>query len=244
MALGAKAPKRPEAHQQRNREKSSKACTELYSSTRNRRKRTEASNRSTEREFPALLIVWAYQQKIILFLEEGRFFFLRVSAKIFGGIFFRLLGVFLCFLGVCFVLFGCFFAFRASARFFFVRSVFKAYHTKTGNSRSAEARARAYMCSSREEPAPRRAENSPRGSRRARPQHTETKRNRTAASLALRTDDGTRCLPAFRECSVAFAWHRTGDAGVREAAPRPRPLRVVGRLPLHVLRSSPFARQP
>ena len=37
-----------------------------------------------EREFPALLVVWAYQKKIV-FLEEG---------------FFRFWGVFLCFLGV------------------------------------------------------------------------------------------------------------------------------------------------
>ena len=47
---------------------------------------------------------------------------------LFGGIFAFFLGVF--------VLLGCFFVFRASARFFCGGYFFKAYHTKTGNFRS------------------------------------------------------------------------------------------------------------
>ena len=96
------------------------------------------AQRSSEREFPELLVVWAYQQKKLVF---GRgIFFPRVSAKKNWCFFFVFWGCF-CAFGGCFCSFwGCFcafgvFLFFARQRNYFLGSFFsKAYHTETGNS--------------------------------------------------------------------------------------------------------------
>ena len=68
---------------------------------------------SPERESPALLVVWAYQQNNY-FLEEGSFFFFARKRDPFFGCFFRLLGCFkllfffCCAFWVCFCAFGVF----------------------------------------------------------------------------------------------------------------------------------------
>ena len=74
------------------------------------------ARRGPEREFPALLVVWAYQQKQLFFLEEGSFFFARKRGGGKLGCFFRLLG--------CFCAFGVFLCFsRVSAAFFSSSSI-------------------------------------------------------------------------------------------------------------------------
>ena len=52
-----------------------------------------------EREFPALLVVWAYQQKQLFFWKRAVFFVARKRGKK-SWVFFGIFGVFLCFLGV------------------------------------------------------------------------------------------------------------------------------------------------
>ena len=59
-----------------------------------------------EREFPALLVFWAYQQNQ-LFFGRGQFLFARKREKKIGC-FFRLLGVCFVVLGGVFVVLGCF----------------------------------------------------------------------------------------------------------------------------------------
>ena len=79
---------------------------------------------SPEREFPALLVVWGYQQKQLIF-GRGQFIFARKREKFFLGVFFAFWGCF-CAFRRCFCAFwGCFCAFwvffcfsRASAIFF------------------------------------------------------------------------------------------------------------------------------
>ena len=82
-----------------------------------------AARRLPEREFPALLVIWAYQQNRLIFWKRA-FFLSRVSANFlfgvfspFGGVFVLLGGVF-ALLGGVFVLLLLLFVFRASARIF------------------------------------------------------------------------------------------------------------------------------
>ena len=65
-----------------------------------------------------------------------QFFLARKRGKKKVGCFFRLLGVFFVLVGGAFVLLGCFRFSRVSAIFFFF-FFFEAYHTETGNFRSA-----------------------------------------------------------------------------------------------------------
>ena len=84
-----------------------------------------------EREFPALLMFWAYQQNQ-LFLEEVSLFFARNREGGEMGVFPRLLGLFLCFLGV-FCAFWAFLFFSCQRGIFWVfPPLSKAYHTETG----------------------------------------------------------------------------------------------------------------
>ena len=90
-----------------------------------------------EREFPALLVVWAYQESNCISEEECTLLS-RVSAKTFGVFFSVFWGCFCAFWGCfcafwgCFCAFGVFFAFRASARFFYVSWFFRPTTPKRG----------------------------------------------------------------------------------------------------------------
>jgi len=76
-----------------------------------------------EREFPALLVVWGYQQKQLIF-GRGQFIFARKREKKILGVFFAFWGCFCAFWGCFCAFWGCFCAFwvffcfsRASAIF-------------------------------------------------------------------------------------------------------------------------------
>ena len=96
-----------------------------------------ASSHPTTAGIPGVLVVWAYQQKQLFFWKRA-FFFARKREKK-SWVFFSFFCC-CCAFGGCFYALGVFFVFRASARFFLGELIYKAHHTKTGNSRSAPNR--------------------------------------------------------------------------------------------------------